>query len=183
MSRKDVYRALRSKGHTGSQSMAYEYMNKLIRCHNIEVSIYKSSSLEVIQKKRLEKYDHLTRNGVFRYLWMGAELTLHHKEYIFSKYPVLKELYLCIREFRQIFEKRSMPRLYLFIEKYQNSEWKDIAKFVKGLEKDLSAVENAVASDLSNGFVEGTNNKLKMVKRIMYGRCSKELLAAKMMYA
>lgn len=54
--------------------------------------------------------------------------------------------------------------------------------FVKGLEKDISAVENAVASDLSNGFVEGTNSKLKMVKRTMYGRCSKQLLQAKLMY-
>ncbi len=46
----------------------------------------------------------------------------------------------------------------------------------KGLEKDLSAVENSVASPLSNGFVEGTNSKLKMVKRTMYGRCNKPLL-------
>ena len=39
-----------------------------------------------------------------------------------------------------------------------------------------------VASDLRNAFVEGTNNKVKMVKRTMYGRCSKKLLAAKLMY-
>ena len=44
-------------------------------------------------------------------------------------------------------------------------------------------MENSVASELSNGFVEGTNSKLKMVKRTMYGRCSKALLAAKLMYA
>ncbi|MBQ3414356.1 MAG: transposase, partial [Clostridia bacterium] len=36
-------------------------------------------------------------------------------------------------------------------------------------------------SDLSNGFVEGTNSKLKMIKRTMYGRCGKKLLAAKLM--
>ncbi|NFB73608.1 transposase, partial [Clostridium butyricum] len=35
----------------------------------------------------------------------------------------------------------------------------------------------------SNGFVEGTNSKLKMIKRTMYGRCSKKLLAAKLMLA
>ena len=43
-------------------------------------------------------------------------------------------------------------------------------------------MENSVACELSNGFVEGTNSKLKMVKRTMYGRCSKALLAAKLMY-
>ncbi|MFW5676302.1 transposase [Acetivibrio ethanolgignens] len=46
----------------------------------------------------------------------------------------------------------------------------------------MSAVENAVASDLSNAFVEGTNSKVKMVKRTMYGRCSQKLLAAKLLY-
>ena len=43
-------------------------------------------------------------------------------------------------------------------------------------------MENSVASELSNGFVEGTNSKLKMVKRAMCGRCSKALLTAKLMY-
>lgn len=33
----------------------------------------------------------------------------------------------------------------------------------------------------ANGFVEGTNNKLKMVKRTMYGRCNFPLLRTKMM--
>ena len=51
------------------------------------------------------------------------------------------------------------------------------------MEKDISAVENAVASDLSNAFVEGTNSKVKMVKRTMYGRCGRKLLAAKLMYS
>lgn len=56
-----------------------------------------------------------------------------------------------------------MPYLYLFIEKYKNSDLKELSRFTSGLEKDLSAVENAVASPLSNGFVEGTNSKLKMI--------------------
>ena len=59
---------------------------------------------------------------------------------------------------------------------------KEISRFANGLEKDLEAVENSVVCELSNGFVEGTNSKLKMVKRTMYGRCSKVLLAAKVIY-
>ena len=34
----------------------------------------------------------------------------------------------------------------------------------------------------SNGFVEGTNSRLKMIKRTMYGRCRKQLLEAKLRY-
>ena len=68
-----------------------------------------------------------------------------------------------------------------FIEKYRNCEWKLLASFVRGLEKDIDAVWNAVSSPLSNGFVEGTNSKLEMLKHTMYGRCSRRLLAAKLM--
>ena len=75
-----------------------------------------------------------------------------------------------------------MPLLYLFIDKYKHSRWKELSRFAAGLEKDMEAVENSVASPLSNGFVEETNNKLKMVKRTMYGRCSRKLLEAKLMY-
>ena len=71
-----------------------------------------------------------------------------------------------------------MPSTF-FIEKYKNSSLKEISHFALGFERDLPAIENAVASPLSNGFVEGTNSKLKMLKRTMYGRCGKELLAAK----
>ena len=43
-------------------------------------------------------------------------------------------------------------------------------------------MENAVAYEYSNGFVEGTNSKLKMIKRTMYGRCGRKLLEAKLRY-
>ena len=50
------------------------------------------------------------------------------------------------------------------------------------MENDLDSVENAVAYDYSNGFVEETNSRLKMIKRTMYGKCNRELLEAKLRY-
>lgn len=182
--RKDVYRSLLSKGYQGGQTAAYDYMNKLIKRFQIDIAVYKSSTVEAIQKKKgLEKYDHISRSGIFRFLWMGAEITETHKEYLMENYPQLRELFSCIREFREIYECKSMPLLYLFIEKYKKSNLKELSRFSSGLEKDLAAVENSVASPLSNGFVEGTNSKLKMVKRTMYGRCNRLLLSAKLMYS
>jgi len=57
-----------------------------------------------------------------------------------------------------------------------------LAAFVKGVQQDIEAVENAVTSDLSNEFIESINNKIKMVKRIMYGRCGIRLLKAKLIH-
>ena len=182
--RKDVYRSILAKGYKGGQTAAYDFMNKIIERFQIDIAVYKSSSAEAVQKKKkLQKYDRISRSGVFRFLWMGAELTGNHKACLLQTYPKLRELMACIREFREIYEKKNMALLYLYIGKYKTSELKELARFATGLEKDLDAVENSVASTLSNGFVEGTNSKLKMVKRTMYGRCSKLLLAAKLMYA
>ena len=182
-SRKDVYRSLLTEGYLGGQTAAYDYMNKLIERFQIDIAVYKSSTAEAMQKKKeLPKYDHISRNGIFRFLWMSEKITETYKKYLLDNYPQLKEILCCIREFREIYQRRSMPLLYLFIEKYKNSTLKGVSCFAKGLEKDLAAVENSVASPLSNGFVEGTNSKLKMVKRTMYGRCNKLLLAVKLMY-
>ena len=113
---------------------------------------------------------------------MNGELTKTHRDFLWKQMPILWEVEQCIKEFRMLFSKKSLPLLYLFIDHYKTSKIKELSSFANGLEKDISAVENAVASDLSNGFVEGTNSKLKMVKRTMYGRCSKQLLEAKLMY-
>ena len=75
-----------------------------------------------------------------------------------------------------------MVLLYLFIEKYKRSEIQELSRFAEGLEKDMEAVENSIVSPLSNGFVEGTNNKLKTIKHTIYGRCNRQLLEAKLMY-
>jgi len=184
MSRKDIYRNVVAMGFSGKQTGAYDYMNKLIAHYGIEISLYWSTSADAIQKqKRIQEYDYITRTALFKYLWMNADLMPEHREYIYKEYPQLCELNACVKEFRQIFETGRMPLLYLFIERYKLSDIKPLSVFAKGLGNDIEAIENAVSSNLSNGFVEGVVNKLKTNKRIMYGRCSRGLLSAKMMYS
>ena len=54
-------------------------------------------------------------------------------------------------------------------------------RFVRTLKQDLSAVEAAVSKPWSNGPVEGHINRLKMLKRQMYGRAGIELLRARLL--
>ena len=48
--------------------------------------------------------------------------------------------------------------------------------FARGLKKDLAAVRAAVTLPWSNGQVEGQINRLKLIKRQMYGRANFDLL-------
>ena len=54
-------------------------------------------------------------------------------------------------------------------------------RFARTVRQDLEAVWNAVLEHWSNGQTEGQINKLKTLKRAMYGRAGLELLRARIM--
>jgi transposase len=56
-----------------------------------------------------------------------------------------------------------------------------VVRFASGLKKDLSAVSAAVETSWSTGQVESQINRLKMIKRQMYGRAGFELLRARVL--
>ena len=45
ISRKDVYRSILGKGYKGGQTAAYDFMNKIIERFQIDIAVYKSSSV------------------------------------------------------------------------------------------------------------------------------------------
>ena len=66
-----------------------------------------------------------------------------------------------------------------FISKYEskkdetdesNNYESPIPSFINGLKKDITPAKNAISFPESSGFVEGNNNKFKLIKRIVYGR-------------
>jgi transposase len=56
---------------------------------------------------------------------------------------------------------------------------RELDTFIMSVERDIEAVENAIRTGVSNGIIESVINKIKVIKRIMYGRCSFELLRLK----
>lgn len=178
----EIIRQLRKLGYQKTNATARSYINQLCETYKINVKKYTSLPTTPIGENNRIKIASITKKHIFESLWMNRKLNLQHYQIVWEKYEVLPQLETCIREFRAIFSKRSIPLLYLFIEKYKQSTLKEIARFANGLEIDIEAVENAVVSDLSNGFVEGMNNKIKTIKRTMYGRCKPLLLKAKLMY-
>ena len=55
--------------------------------------------------------------------------------------------------------------------------------FAVGLRRDTAAAQAAIASPWSNGQTEGKVNKIKMLKRQMYGRANVPLLRQRMLAA
>lgn len=178
-----IAKQLIAKGNNYTLSNIRYFVTNLAKEHSLEIAKYSRSSSKYDQEGNpVPKMDYVTRKGIFNHLWMKIDLTPMHRNYLWENLESLPQLDIYIREFRDIFIKKSIPRLHLFIERYSQSPLKEIASFANGLNRDIEAVENAVASPLSNAFVEGNNSKVKTVKKAMYGRCGKLLLEAKLMY-
>ena len=74
---------------------------------------------------------------------------------------------------------KSVHALESQIKKAATDNFSHINSFITGIKKDYDAVKNSILYQESNGVVEASVNKLKLIKRIMYGRCSFELLKSK----
>ena len=83
--------------------------------------------------------------------------------------------------FRGLFRSRASTKLQESIDDAIHSGLASLARFARVLRRDIDAVCNAIDLPWSNGQAEGQINRLKMIKRAMYGRAGPELLRARMM--
>jgi len=93
-------------------------------------------------------------------------------------FAVMRKL---VFSFRAILRGGKVTTLHRWMEEARKTGIHSLVRFVRTLKKDLSAVEAAVSEPWSNGPVEGQLNRLKMLKRQMYGRAGIELLRARVL--
>jgi transposase len=83
--------------------------------------------------------------------------------------------------FRAILSRGKVATLHRWMEEASQTGIHAMERFVRTVKQDLSAVESAVTESWSNGPVEGQINRLKALKRQMYGRAGVELLRARVL--
>ena len=71
---------------------------------------------------------------------------------------------------------RHGDRLQDWITDVASTDAPPLRSFANGLRHDLDAVTAGLTTDYSSGAVEGTVNRIKTIKRQMYGRASFDLL-------
>jgi len=98
---------------------------------------------------------------------------------IFDNYPLAECILNIVNEFKALIKAKNSNALLPWMEKVTALGVTELYAFVGGLKKDVDAVMNAIVTNFSNGLVEGTVNKIKLIKRIMYGRCRFDLLRNK----
>ena len=86
------------------------------------------------------------------------------------------------REFIQMVKEKTAQSLDPWLQKAIDSGIKRLEDFAKCIKSDYDAVHAALNLPWSNGQVEGQVNRLKNIKRQMYGRAGFELLRKRVLF-
>jgi hypothetical protein len=88
-----------------------------------------------------------------------------------------------VRSFADMLCNRHGERLEAWTGQAQDSPVSELRGFAKGLRTDWAAVTAGLTVSYSSGAVEGHVNRIKMIKRQMYGRAKPDLLRKRVLLA
>ena len=97
--------------------------------------------------------------------------------------PTIREVQQLAIDFGTLVRTRDAPGLTAWLEQADASSLPEVRSFAVGIRRDRAAVEAALSSPWSNGQTEGQINRLKVLKRQMYGRAKLDLLEKRFLYA
>jgi transposase len=97
--------------------------------------------------------------------------------------PELAEAVTLAQDFAGLVRQRQPTRLEPWLARAATSALPPFRRFAKGLRADMAAVQAAVTLPWSQGPIEGQINRLKMLKRQMFGRARLDLLARRLLLA
>lgn len=168
-----LYREIKEQGYRGTDRQVYRFLQTLKQ-----------------EKVELPDLPILSRLSVRESLWLIArpfdDLEADGRadlEALCQLSTELTTLHLLVQAFGRIVRKREGHRLDEWRQQVAESGIAEVQRFAKGLERDKEAVEAGLTLVYSNGVVEGKVNKLKLIKRMGYGRASFPLLRQRMLHA
>jgi transposase len=148
-------------------------------CNNMNI-LFKSSKMTRPYRKADPSIIKTWSAGKLSFLLQKerAKLTTEDKKFLSQlcrQYPIVNQTAKQVKQFKKLFQDKKEGSLQQWLNDVANSI-SGIKVFAKGIQSDFQAVNNAVITPYSNGQVEGQVNRLKNIKRRMYGRAGFELL-------
>lgn len=163
---RQLYRELTGQGYQGSLKSLRKYLSPWRQ--KLPPQFQKMLSLPVF-------FPPAPRQAVWWLLKEKEQLTPEQQDFrvaLSQVSPAITQAQEFVQEFRTLLRTRDAVGYDQWREKVAQSELKELQSFARGLLKDESAVRAAFTLGWSNGQVEGQVNKVKTVKRAMYGRAS-----------
>lgn len=120
------------------------------------------------------------------WLMKAKELEPQQQEYVselLAHSPAINAGLKLVKDFQALLGGKKEQEFDHWREAVKQSELKELQSFSDGLLKDEAAVRAAMTYEWSNGQVEGSVNRLKMIKREMFGRAGFDLLRSRVLHA
>ena len=173
----EIENSIRLDGYNGSDSTIRNYRARLKRSNH---EIYKNdnispSATELVERNKLLKL-------LYKPIIKVKGLSIEFVNKVNEKYPRYKEIIDLVSEFRTILKSKAITKIDNWMQQASALKNKYINSFINGIKRDITAVKNAIIYDYNNGLAEGSVNKLKVIKRIMYGRNSFDMLYKKLLW-
>lgn len=164
----ELWRRLRTHGFRGSARVVSEWTTRR-RCAETasDRQLQRVPSARTIARLMTTARDHLSRADTVTIAAIEARV------------PALVEARSLTDRFHALIRRKGAD----LDEWIADAAPSLLASFANGVRKDKAAVAAAIACPWSNGQTEGQVNKLKMVKRMMYGRAKIDLLEARLLGA
>lgn len=97
-------------------------------------------------------------------------------------HPEIAQVMEIVADFLTMLRTLQGDQLEAWMETARQSHIREIQNFVEKLRKDRQAVQAGLTLSWNNGVVEGHVNRLKCLKRMMYGRAKFDLLRQRVLY-
>jgi len=167
----EIQRIVRQIGYKGPASVIRMFITH-------ERSLYKKKyrcSTERIERKRLVSL-------LYKPIHEVKDISQEQLDKIIERKPIIGKLYDTVKSFKEVLFSKNTSKLDGWLKDALSLGLDEITTFVNGINRDIEAVRNAIKYDYNNGLAEGSVNKLKVIKRIMYGRCAFYLLKNKLLH-
>lgn len=108
-----------------------------------------------------------------------SELTTEHQallDELYQRCPDLLTMQHHLTRFMTMVHQRDRSSLEEWLQDAEQTKLPDLVGFVQGIRRDFRAVAGALEYGYSQGVVEGQINRLKTIKRQLYGRASLQVL-------
>jgi transposase len=161
----ELWRRLRAEGFQGSLRVVGEWATRRRRSErSLASQHHRPISARTVARLMIDR-DHLTKADAVTVAAIEAGV------------PTLAEAHAMIMRFQMMIRARADEDLDPWI---RDAEKSLIASFARGIMKDKAAVRAAIKEPWSNGQTEGHVNRLKLIKRQMYGRAKLDLIEARL---
>jgi transposase len=100
-----------------------------------------------------------------------------------SLHPEVDQAYELVQQFAHMLRTRTGEQLNDWLCRVKASKIRELQGFIAGVKRDKAAVTAGLTLPQNNGVVEGKVNKLKLIKRMGYGRAEFPLLRQRVLHA